>query len=113
MSHTIRIAVDAMGGDNSPEKVIHGISFHSKNSSNCIYKIFGDEKPIKGFIDKYSIKCDATNPAAPVIRILIYLLSLFVQYDNLLNTQFSVVSSLTYGTNLQILMASNRSPTFP
>ena len=56
MSHTIRIAVDAMGGDNSPEKVIHGISFHSKNSSNCIYKIFGDEKLIKGFIDKYSIK---------------------------------------------------------
>ena len=32
MSIPITIAIDAMGGDNSPNKVIEGISIHSKNS---------------------------------------------------------------------------------
>ena len=31
MNNPIIIAVDAMGGDNSPNKVIEGISIHSKN----------------------------------------------------------------------------------
>ena len=35
----IRIAVDAMGGDNSPEKVIRGISLHSKKKKQY-YIIF-------------------------------------------------------------------------
>ena len=30
MNNPIIIAVDAMGGDNSPNKVIEGISIHSK-----------------------------------------------------------------------------------
>ena len=37
MSKKITIAVDAMGGDNSPEKVINGISSHFKNSQNIFY----------------------------------------------------------------------------
>ena len=37
----ITIAIDAMGGDNSPQKVIEGISIHSKKSTNVNYKIFG------------------------------------------------------------------------
>ena len=36
MLKKITIAVDAMGGDNSPEKVIKGISLHSKNDSKCL-----------------------------------------------------------------------------
>ena len=32
MAEPIKIAVDAMGGDNSPKKIIQGISHHSKNS---------------------------------------------------------------------------------
>ena len=33
MSSMIKIAVDAMGGDNSPEKVINGIiNHHTKNN---------------------------------------------------------------------------------
>tara|TARA_B100000029_G_C17536582_1_gene945127 strand:+ start:624 stop:1640 length:1017 start_codon:yes stop_codon:yes gene_type:complete len=47
MSKLITIAVDAMGGDNSPNKVIDGIIHHNKANKNCFYKIFGDETKIK------------------------------------------------------------------
>jgi len=46
----IKIAVDAMGGDNSPEKVIKGIIHHSASNKNIIYKIFGDEQKINEFL---------------------------------------------------------------
>ena len=52
----IRIAVDAMGGDNSPEKVIRGISLHSKKKEALLYNIFGDIDKISEFIKKYPIK---------------------------------------------------------
>ena len=52
----IRIAVDAMGGDNSPEKVIRGISLHSKKKGAILYNIFGDVDKISEFIKKYPIK---------------------------------------------------------
>ena len=55
MLQTIRIAVDAMGGDNSPEKIIKGISQHSKNSSNIKYNIFGDKELIEPLINKFKI----------------------------------------------------------
>ena len=40
MNKPITIAVDAMGGDNSPEKVIKGIALHSSKSEDVFYKIF-------------------------------------------------------------------------
>ena len=49
MSDKIKIAVDAMGGDNAPEKVIMGVSHHSNNSQDIIYNIFGDEDLIKNY----------------------------------------------------------------
>ena len=52
MPKKITVAVDAMGGDNSPEKVIYGINLHSKNSQNVYYKIFGDTDKIKKVIPK-------------------------------------------------------------
>ncbi len=55
MIKPITIAVDAMGGDNSPYKVIKGIGIHHKNSKETNYKIFGDEKLIKPLIDKNNI----------------------------------------------------------
>ena len=36
MSKKISIAIDAMGGDNSPEKVIKGIEIHNIDSKNTI-----------------------------------------------------------------------------
>ena len=51
----IRIAVDAMGGDNSPQKIIDGIELHNKKAENVFYKIFGDEDVIKAIINKKTI----------------------------------------------------------
>ena len=46
MNKIIKIAVDAMGGDGSPKKVIDGIIHHFKNNKNSFYQIFGDENKI-------------------------------------------------------------------
>ena len=36
MKKLITIAVDAMGGDNSPQKIIDGIEHHHQNSKNIV-----------------------------------------------------------------------------
>ena len=43
MQELIKIAVDAMGGDGSPKKVIDGIIHHHKFNKESFYKIFGDK----------------------------------------------------------------------
>ena len=47
MERKIKIAVDAMGGDNSPNKVINGILENYKENKNIVYNIFGDKEKIK------------------------------------------------------------------
>ena len=51
MLSKIKIAVDAMGGDNSPKKIIDGIIHHYLSNNDVFYKIFGDEQKIIKFID--------------------------------------------------------------
>ena len=51
MSDLINIAIDAMGGDNSPKKVIDGIIFNHQSNKNIFYKIFGDKNKIFPLID--------------------------------------------------------------
>jgi len=46
MNKIIKIAVDAMGGDDSPKKVINGITHHFHNNKNSFYQIFGDKDKI-------------------------------------------------------------------
>jgi glycerol-3-phosphate acyltransferase PlsX len=46
MDKLIKIAVDAMGGDGSPKKVVDGIIHHFKNNKNSFYQIFGDKDKI-------------------------------------------------------------------
>ena len=58
MNNPMIIAVDAMGGDDSPKKVIEGINLHSKNSENIFYKIFGNSKLINPLIEKYNLPKD-------------------------------------------------------
>ena len=66
MSDLIKIAVDAMGGDGSPKKIIDGIIHNHQSNNNIFYKIFGDQekiiKLIEGKIDKdfYEI-CHTSN----------------------------------------------------
>ena len=52
MSDLIKIAVDAMGGDNSPKKIIDGIIFNHSRNKNNFFKIFGDKNKIFPLIDK-------------------------------------------------------------
>ena len=46
MSDLIKIAVDAMGGDNAPKKIINGIIHNHSHYKNNFFIIFGKEKEI-------------------------------------------------------------------
>ncbi len=62
MTKKITIAIDAMGGENAPEKTIEGVNlFLKKNKMNddFIINLFGDEKKIEEKIKKENI--DKTN----------------------------------------------------
>ena len=52
MIESVKIAVDAMGGDNSPKKIIDGIihNYNLKDKDN-FYKIFGDKDVISNLIN--------------------------------------------------------------
>ena len=50
MDKVIIIAVDAMGGDGSPKKVIDGIVHHYQSNKNTHYQIFGNKKVIENLI---------------------------------------------------------------
>ena len=51
MSDMIKIAVDAMGGDGSPKKIIDGIILNHQSNKNVFYKIFGNEIKISDLIN--------------------------------------------------------------
>ena len=55
MQKPINIAIDAMGGDNSPNKIIEGISIHSKTTIETNYNIFGDRNQIDPLIKKFKL----------------------------------------------------------
>ena len=52
MSNVVRIAVDAMGGDGSPKKVIDGIIHNHDLNKDNFFQIFGDEELIRPLIEK-------------------------------------------------------------
>jgi len=52
MSEIVKIAVDAMGGDGSPKKVIDGIILNHQTNKNNFYKIFGKKEIIQDLISK-------------------------------------------------------------
>ena len=51
MSNLIKIAVDAMGGDGSPKKIIDGLIHNHKNNHENFFKIYGDEREILKHIE--------------------------------------------------------------
>ena len=51
MSDLIKIAVDAMGGDGSPKKIINGIIHNHKFKNENFFKIFGNKNEIEKNID--------------------------------------------------------------
>ncbi len=52
MANLINIAVDAMGGDGSPKKIIDGIIHNHKSNRENFFKIFGDQDQISKFLGK-------------------------------------------------------------
>ena len=51
MPDKIKIAVDAMGGDGSPKKIIEGIIYNHKSNKENFFRIFGDQKLISRYLD--------------------------------------------------------------
>ena len=52
MQEKIKIAVDAMGGENSPKKIINGIINNQKQNKDVIYNIFGNKDKIEEIFPK-------------------------------------------------------------
>ncbi len=50
MTKPIIIAVDAMGGDNAPQKVLDGIELHHNKTENIFYNIFGNKESISSIL---------------------------------------------------------------
>ena len=61
MDNPIKIAVDAMGGENSPKKIIKGIEIHSSLSKNITYNIFGNKNIIEPLIRETNINKNIYN----------------------------------------------------
>jgi len=56
MNESIKIAIDLMGGENSPEKNLEGVNFfleRNKKVNDCFFYFFGDETQVKKKISKY------------------------------------------------------------
>ena len=79
MTKKITIAIDAMGGDNSPDKTINGVKlFLEKNNSNkdFLLYLYGDEEKINNRLIKYKVtqefkNMEILNDALNVTRIYI------------------------------------------
>ena len=52
MDDRIKIAVDAMGGDGSPKKVVDGIIHNHQKSKENFYSIYGDKIQIEKYLNK-------------------------------------------------------------
>ena len=52
MDDLVNIAVDAMGGDSSPKKIIDGIIHHYKIDKNSYYQIFGNQNLINDHVNE-------------------------------------------------------------
>ena len=50
MPDLIKIAIDAMGGDGSPKKIIDGIIHNHKINNDNFYKIYGNKDEIENYI---------------------------------------------------------------
>ena len=58
MKKKITIAIDAMGGENAPQKTIEGVSLFirkNKKENDFLIKLFGDEKKIENEVIKNKI----------------------------------------------------------
>ena len=58
MSDKIKIAIDAMGGEKSPSKIIRGIQISLESNNENFFYLFGDESLLKKEISKSKLLID-------------------------------------------------------
>tara|TARA_B100000700_G_scaffold303304_1_gene374665 strand:- start:3199 stop:4209 length:1011 start_codon:yes stop_codon:yes gene_type:complete len=54
MSNKVRIAVDAMGGESSPDKILQGINISLKNNKDNFFYLYGKESSLNKKILKFN-----------------------------------------------------------
>ena len=60
MNKPIVIAIDAMGGDNSPTKIIDGIELYHQKNKHVYFKLFGDSNIIEECLSKKYFKLSSS-----------------------------------------------------
>jgi len=50
MNNKVKIAVDAMSGENSPKKIIDGIEYYLKKNKDIFFYLYGNEKVLNEYI---------------------------------------------------------------
>ena len=64
MSNKIKIAIDAMGGENSPKKIIDGIKISLKTNKENFFHLYGDES----LLNKYVLNDDLLKEHCEIIN---------------------------------------------
>ena len=70
MSKKVNIAIDAMGGDNSPKKIIDGINISLKKNKDNFFHLYGNEEKIKKEIGKNNLitkYCNIINTSDTIL----------------------------------------------
>ena len=66
MSNKIKIAIDAMGGENSPKKIIDGIKISLKKNKENFFHLYGDESLINKHVLKDDLLTDKKELGYPI-----------------------------------------------
>ena len=64
MSDKVKIAIDAMGGDKAPEKIIKGIQISLESNKENFFYLYGDASTLKKEISKSKLlieNCEIIN----------------------------------------------------
>ena len=77
MSDKIKIAIDAMGGDDSPQKILDGIEIALKKNNNNFFYLYGDK-------DKISKSISNNGLLKKIVKLLILKIQFWMMKVHLL-----------------------------
>ena len=55
MDDKVKIAIDAMGGENAPAKIINGIEISLKENKESFFYLYGDSSLLKSEVSKTTL----------------------------------------------------------
>ena len=64
MTNKVKIAIDAMGGENSPKKIVDGIEISLKSNKDNFFYLYGNQDLLEKDLSKKEL-CEAINIHAP------------------------------------------------